>query len=211
MGENGPLIDLWSSPRPEALRADWKIPDGIMMGLASQSQEKIDKVGGILQQHGGQLIASSPAPEEGIADLIQMLGTISGRTLNIKTAVAFADLRARKILAIEQVCIILKLRPFGIEEYLDTIGAALVGHIPGAIDFADQKATGFLDSGFTLRVGRMIACSENDSKKLVWVDPKVASVVLGDYFRGSPSPLINWVIYNGLRTKYYPSFPLWVP
>lgn len=272
------LNDLWSSPNPEAMGPNWRMTERIQMGLASQNPEKMAKVDSILQQRGGKLIDSSPAPEEvikellrklwrerkdrmisvdgfrvvniagfkslhafdedspvthclgldtdvialganpdepsepvgrpgNLAELIPMLGLISGRTLSIKTAAALADVRARGILAIEEVRILLKLRKFEIEEYLDTIGTGLVGMIPGAIDFSDPKSTGFLDSDFTLRVTRMNAFSENDTKKMVWVDPKVAAVVLGDYFKGFPTHLINWVIYNGLKAKYFHPFP----
>ena len=269
-----PLTDLWSSPSPEALGPDWKIPEEVKMGLASQNPQKIERVSSFLEQHGSGLTIFVSVPEEalkeilrrrgddiGIKDsrvanlaalkslfayhgesaathffaldtdvmvlgdfqngpgepvgrsgnkieLIQMLKLISGKTLVIKTAAALADVKENRILAVEEARILLKLRKFRIEEYLETIGTGLIGKIPGAIDFADPNVSVFLDQDFTVQVSRMIAHSEQDTRKLVMVDPKAVSAVLGDYFRGYPAHLINWVIYNGLKAKFFQNFPL---
>lgn len=272
------LNDLWSSPNSEALGLNWRISDKVWVGLASQNKEKIDKVEGILRQHGSQLNETVESSEtviktlliqlwrnrrnsgvledgfrvaniaclkslskfgnqsvithclgldtdvialganfnepaepigrpESLAGLMQMLGVISGRTLEVRTAAALADVKAGRILAVDEVRILLKLRKFGAEEYLDTIGTGLVGQIPGAVDFSDQKSTNFLDPDFILRVSRMNAFPEKDTKKLAWVEPKAAAIVLNDYFKGCPAHLINSVIFNGLRAKYYQPFP----
>ena len=273
------LTGLWLSPSPDALKSDWKIPNIVKIGLASQNPAKINKVSSILRQHGSQMAISSPPPEDAIkvmlrqlwekresdlisadsfrvaniagckslltfsddqsvthslgldtdvvalgenidelnepigqpkntAELLDILRLISGRTLAIKTAAAFADVQLRAILAIEEVRILLKLKQFEIGEYLDTIGFEAIGRFPGAIDFSTEVGAGFLDPNFMLRVSRIVAFSEPDTKKLVWVDPKATSSVLGDYFNGCPEHLVNWVLYNGLLTNNFIPFPL---
>ena len=135
-----------------------------------------------------------------------MIKMISGRTLNIKTAVSMADVKAKKVMAIDEVSILVKLREFSLDEALNILGEG-INPVPAAIDFANPKSVDLMNLDADVIVSRMTAIP-GDSTQVVLVKPKIASAVLEDYFRGYPAHLINWTIYNGLKAEYYSPFPI---
>lgn len=89
---NENLIKLWSSPDPEILTANWKIPPEVKIGLASGNAQKITAVKSILERYGSQLAASTATPENAISLLIKKR-IFEGKARGILPVLGVAELK----------------------------------------------------------------------------------------------------------------------
>ena len=135
-------------------------------------------------------------------ELYEMLEKISGKNIKIVSAGALVDFKKKRVVAIEALNIMLKLRDFKPEEFIEVFSDSTVGEIAGAIDYSDFCSTPFLDANSPVIINRIDQSNQEDDRfdqpeREVWLTPSEAPPILRECVKGSPQ-LIKWLIYNGL-------------